>query len=96
MVALLPIEIVKCRGRRPSEPFNREKLYASIYAACLSVHSPDGLAADAAAHVCDVILTWMHDKTEITSTELRHQATIALEAIHPDAAYLYKHHKQIM
>lgn len=90
------IDVVKRGGKRPSEPFNRDKLHASIYATCLSVRSLDGHAADTATHVCSVVTTWTSNKPEVTSTDIRHQATKALERVHPDAAYLYKHHKRIM
>ena len=38
------IDVVKRGGKRPTEAFDRNKLHASIYAACRSVRSLDGLA----------------------------------------------------
>lgn len=91
----LAVDVVK-HGKRPSEGFSRDKLHASIYATCLSVRSLDGHATDTAQHVCDVVIAWADNKPEVTSADIRRQAVKALEPVHPDAAYLYKHHKQIM
>ena len=90
------IDVVKRGGKRASEQFSRDKLHASIYAACLSVRSLDGHASDTADHVCNIVLSWTDNKPEITSADIRQQAARALEKVHPDAAYLYKHHKQII
>ena len=88
-------DVIK-RGSRITEPFNRTKLRDSIYATCLSVRSLDGLASDTADSVCDSIAAWLENKPEITSSDIRRQAASALEKLHPDAAYLYKHHKQMI
>lgn len=92
----LAVDVVKHSGKRPTEQLSRDKLHASIYATCLSVRSLDGHAKDTADHVCNVILSWADNKSEITSADIREQATKALAVVHPDAAYLYKHHKQII
>lgn len=84
------------RGSRIPESFNRSKLEASIYAACLSVRSLDGLAKDTSKSVCNSVVDWLHDKPDITSGDIRRQAEKALAVLHPDAAYLYKHHKQLL
>jgi transcriptional regulator NrdR family protein len=84
------------QGNRGAESFDREKLHGSIYAACLSVQSVDGLAKDTAERVCNTLTDWLRNKPEVTSSDIRHQVTKALEPLHPDAAYLYKHHKQMI
>jgi len=90
------VDVVKRGGQRPTERFNRDKLHASVRAACLSVRSPEGHAHDTANSVCDVVIIWLQNKPEVTSSDLRRQATKALETFHPEAAYLYKHHRMIM
>lgn len=90
-----PATVIK-HGRRGAEVFDRQKLHDSIYAACLSVQSVDGLAKDTAERVCNVLTDWLKNKPEITSSDIRRQVTKALEPLHPDAAYLYKHHKQMI
>ena len=90
------ITVIKRRGKRSAESFQWQKLFNSIYTTCLSVRSPEGVAKDIANHVCDAVVAWTVNKPEITSTDIRHQAVMALEPIYPDAAQLYKHHKLIM
>lgn len=90
------IDIVKRGGHRPTERFDRDKLHVSIVAACLSVRSPEGNAQDTAEKVCDRVVIWLTDKPEVTSDDLRRQATKALETFHPDAAYIYKNHRMII
>lgn len=90
------IDIIKREGRRPSERFDRDKLHASIQAACLSVRSPEGEAEMTANTVCDAVIVWLETKPEVTSADLRRKAAEALERHHPEAAYLYKHHRMVM
>ncbi len=90
------IDIVKQGGRRPTESFRRDKLHASIRAACLSVRSPVGSAETTATNVCDAVIIWLNTKPEATSADLRRIASQNLEKFHPDAAYLYKHHRLII
>jgi len=91
-----PTEILKRGGQRASEDFNRSKLHASIQAACLSVRSPEGEASTIADNVCDAVAAWLHAKPEVTSHDLRRKATATLESFHPEAAYLYKHHRLVI
>jgi transcriptional regulator NrdR family protein len=93
---MLAIDIVKRDGKRPSESFDRTKLHASVRAACLSVRSPEGEAEMTASNVCDAVIVWLRTKPEVTSSDLRRKATETLESFHPEAAYLYKHHRLVM
>lgn len=90
------IDIVKRDGERPSESFDKNKLQKSIRAACLSVRTPDGEAEDIAEKVCDALVIWLSTKPEVTSHDLRRKATETLQTFHPEAAYLYKHHRLVM
>lgn len=90
------IDIIKRDGERPTELFNRAKLHTSIRAACLSVRSPEGEAESIANNVCDAVIIWLETKSEVTSSDLRRKATETLHQHHPDAAYLYKHHRLVM
>jgi transcriptional regulator NrdR family protein len=92
----LAVDVVKRNGKRAPERFDHNKLRRSIHAACLSVRSPEGQAAETAQKVCDAVLIWCTDKPEITSADIRHQASRTLKRFHPDAAYIYQHHKVIM
>lgn len=88
--------IIKRDGERSSEYFNRDKLFRSIQAACLSVRSPEGEAVMTAGKVCDAVVKWLQQRPEVTSSDLRRKATTTLEIHHPEAAYLYKHHRLVI
>lgn len=90
------IDIIKRDGERPTEIFTRDKLHTSIRAACLSVRTPEGEAETIANTVCDAVIVWLETKPEVTSNDLRRKATETLHQHHPDAAYLYKHHRLVM
>lgn len=90
------IDIVKRAGKRPSEPFARDKLHASIIAVCRQVRSTEGSAQSAATAVCDTVVLWLADKPEVTSDDIRRIAGTALTRHNPDAAYLYAQHKHII
>ncbi len=90
------IDVVKRGGKRPTERFDKDKLHASIQAACLSVRSPHGMAQSAADSVCQTVIVWCSKKPEITSDDLRRVAADHLQIIHPEAAYLYKHHRLVL
>jgi len=91
-----PPDIIKRAGKRPTESFKREKLHHSVRAACLSVRSPEGEAETIAHKVSDAVISWLETKPEVTSHDLRRKATDILESFHPEAAYLYKHHRLII
>lgn len=91
-----PVDIVKRNGQRPTENFQRDKLHASVLAACLSVRSPEGEAENIAATVCDHVIAWLATRPEVTSADLRRKATDTLHIYHPEAAYLYKHHRLVI
>lgn len=89
----LAIDIIKRKGKRPSERFARDKLHASIVAACLSVRTPEGQAEITAKKVCDGVIIWLETKPEVTSDDIRRIASQHLERFHPEAAYLYQQHR---
>lgn len=90
------VDIIKRGGQRPTEPFNHDKLHASVLAACLSVRSPEGLAETTTRAVCKAVIAWLEDKSTVTSADLRTTASKYLESFHPEAAYLYKHHRLVI
>lgn len=85
--------IVK-RGKH-TEPYDPKKLYASIYAACLSVREHPGSAEVIAAQVVKDFDAWLEKKHEVTSNDIRKQAHDRLQTINPDAAHMYLHHRVI-
>jgi transcriptional regulator NrdR family protein len=91
-----PPVIIKREGKRASEQFTQSKLHNSVRAACLSVRSPEGEAETIAKSVSEAVIAWLETKPEVTSSDLRRKATAVLTAFHPEAAYLYKHHRLII
>lgn len=96
MTAHDDITVIKRGGKRPSEAFVRDKLFDSIVASCLSVRSHEGEAETIATRVCTAVTDWLSTKPEVTSNDLRRKTAEALETYHPDAAYLYKHHRSVI
>lgn len=88
--------VVKRRGARQYEAFSRNKLHKSIIAACLSVRTSEGSAEITATAVCDAVETWLHQRPEVTSEDIRNAAARTLEIHNPDAAYYYTRHKHIV
>lgn len=85
--------IVKRAGHR--EEYDERKLYASIFSACQSVREPEGSAELIAEKVVRDTNEWIANKHEITSNDIRRQAATHLHVYHPDAAYMYLHHRVI-
>ena len=85
--------IIKAKGRRPSETFDKAKLHQSITAASLSARAPEGQADNIAHAVTNYVLEWLESRPEVTSHDIRVVATRHLRAHHPDAAYLYEQHR---
>ncbi|MBL8158975.1 hypothetical protein JNJ66_00800 [Candidatus Saccharibacteria bacterium] len=75
------------------EPYDERKLYASIYASCLAVRAPVGSAEITAERICSLLKDWLAERHEVTAADIRRVAADHLTVYHPDAAYLYKHHR---
>ena len=83
--------IVKRSGH--TEEYEGRKLYASIYAACLSVRVPEGEAEIVADRVVKDFEAWLDNKHEVTAHDIRRIATKHFHAYNPDAAWMYQHHR---
>ena len=90
------VGVIKRSGKRPSEPYNHDKLRGSILAACLSVRSPEGDADQVATIVCDSVGEWCSNRNSVTSDDVRRVASRYLENLQPEAAYLYQHHQFVL
>lgn len=89
-------DIIKRDGQRPTEQFMHDKLHTSIMAACLSVRTPEGEGEMIADRVCAAVAAWLITKPEVTSADLRRKAADTLAVHHPEAAYLYQHHRLVI
>lgn len=88
--------IIKRNGERPTEHFSDDKLHSSIYAACLSVRASEGEAHRIATDVLSAAKQWCAEHPEVTSHDIRRIATDSLAMFHPDAAYMYQHHRLVL
>lgn len=85
--------IVKRRGHK--QKFNEKKLYASIYAACLSSHVHSEEAAATANLVVREVKKWLDGKKEITSDQIFSKAGEELGHLNKEASFMYKTHRDI-
>ena len=79
-----------------SEAFDPIRLQTSIMGSCLAVRAFEGEAHLAAQHVCQSVISWLADKTEVTARDIRRIAAEALQVYHPEAAYLYENEQYII
>lgn len=83
------------KRKRHTEHYQREKLQASVQAACLSVREFTGSAELTATHVCNHVEQWLEDKLEVTSHDLRITAGRFLQQYNPSAALVYVAHMDV-
>lgn len=85
--------IIKRHGH--NEAYDTHKLYASIFAACATLHVPAEEAESIAQRVTNHVTEWLQDKPAVTSHDLFCRAAKELARYHPDAAHIYFHHLDI-
>lgn len=88
--------VVKNGRHRHGEPFDVEKLRKSLAAACLSSGAPAGHADAMADGAVKEVLQWLEKRPEVTTNDLRRIASKYLKTHHPDASYLYEHHRSTL
>jgi len=88
--------VIKRAGKRATEEFDKNKIFSSVQAACLSVRSPEGDADMIATIVSDLVDLWRSTRYAVTSHDLRRVASDHLKDLAPEAAYLYKHHQLVL
>lgn len=88
--------VVKNSRHNHGEPFNRDKLHKSLVAACLSSGAPTGHADSMATRVTEDVIRWLKSRPEVTTNDLRRVAAKSLRTYHPDASYLYEHHRSTL
>lgn len=85
--------IVKRAGH--VELYDARKLYASIYASALAVSEPVGSAELIAQEVVKLVEEWLNPKHEVTSNDIRREASKHLNVINADAGFQYTNHRVI-
>ena len=85
--------IVKRRGHK--QVFDDRKLYASVYAACLSSHTQKEESEATADLVTREIKKWLGDKEEVGSGDLFKQVGEELKRLNKEAAFMYLTHRDV-
>jgi transcriptional regulator NrdR family protein len=86
--------IVKRKGH--SEYFDARKVYGSVYAACMTLRMHDTEAELIADMVSHEIEEQVKTKEGLTTPTLHKMVSESLLKYHPDAAYMYEHHRDII
>lgn len=87
------VHIVKRKGHK--EIFDERKVYASVFAACLSAHLNKEEAEVNANIVTKAVKEWLDEKEGITSDQIFKKAGEELEHLSRDASFMYKTHRDI-
>lgn len=85
--------VVKRAGH--TEYFDPRKVYASVYAACLSLRVTVHEAEMIAERVTEEVKKWLAPKNEVTAHAISEHVAKLLKVYHPDAAYLYQSHRDV-
>lgn len=93
-----PETFVIKEGRRRYHPeaYSADKLHKSIAKACLASGTPAGYADTIAQRVVADVELWLKNRPEVTSGDIRRAAAKNLRTYHPDASYLYEHHRSTL
>lgn len=86
--------IVKRAGHK--EMFDERKLYASIFSACMVTRMSNQLAESVAEKVTMHVASHLERKNEITAKEIKDATYEVFKQYDADAAYLYRHHKDLV
>ena len=85
--------IVKRKGH--TEHFDERKIYASVYAACLSLRMKEGEAELIAEKVTKEVKETLRGADEVSSNIIHKHVAKSLEHYNADAAYMYDTHRDI-
>ncbi len=85
--------LVKRKGH--TEIFDDRKIYASVYAACLSLRMTQEEGELIAEMVTSEVADVVKDFHEVDAHTIHKHVVVSLNKFNPDAAYLYDTHKDI-
>ncbi len=85
--------IVKRRGH--NEEFDKRKIYASVFAACMTLRMTDEEGELLANTVTKEAVDSFKDIHELSSRDIHKKVAQSLGRLHPDAGYMYDTHKDI-
>lgn len=85
--------IVKRAGHE--EPFDIKKIYGSVYAACAAVRMPMGECELTSDRVSKDVEKKLASKAMVHSHQIAKATNEYLKEYNPDAAYMYRTHRDI-
>ncbi len=85
--------IVKRKGHK--QEFDERKVYASVYAACLSARVLQEEAESISNLVTREVKKWIEGKEEVPADQISKQAGEELEHLNQEAAFMYTTHRDI-
>ena len=85
--------IIKRHGHE--EKFDERKVYASVFAACLTAHRNENHAEEVAEKVTEAVKKWLKAKKKVEAEDLYTAINDNLKKVDADAYFLYKTHRDI-
>lgn len=82
-------------NKKSTTNYDKTRLNAAVAEIARSNRIRPGDADNLAARVMSKVESWLSDKNEITSYELRLQTALALADFDADAAYLYENENKL-
>lgn len=84
---------VKRKGH--SEPFDERKIYASVFASCMSLRMTDEEGELISHMVSDEVEKVFKNEREIAAHQIHKEVVKSLKKYNPDAAYMFDTHRDI-
>ena len=87
------VHLVKRRGHK--EKFDERKVYASVYAACMSSHSKEKEAEKTAEVVCKEVKKWLRGKSIVNSRDIFRFVIKEIKKKNKNASFMYETHMDV-
>ena len=87
------MHMVKRRGHR--EKYDERKVYASVFAACLSAHVPEKDAEEIAAKASESVSRWIGRQQTVTAHQIYAVVEKDLKKRDRNAAFMYQTHMDV-
>lgn len=87
--------IVKHKNTKDQD-FSSDKLKNNLLLNAQAINIPEGQAFQIADIVCKDVETWLKNRTEVTSSDIRRVTTKSLGKLHKGLAYFYSNQETII
>ena len=75
-------------------PFDREKMNASIMAACNDAEIPEDKTDAVIKEISGLVLMDLEKSEEVSSTEIKNMILSQLDTLHPEGANAWRHYEE--